>query len=94
MITREEQARMENKVKDYIIDIGSPVNPQAIAHKLNIPWHTAKNILNRFEDNKLVTPLNLGKITFYQPTEKLTYTDFKKFKYENGKLVEIKEEEK
>ena len=88
MITREEQAKLENKSKDFIINAGSPITAQALADHLGErDWHTANNILQRFKDEGLVTEIKIGKIKLFDDTERLGKKDFTKFEWKDGKLV-------
>jgi len=72
-IDRDAQVKNENAVKDFIIKAGSPIIAQSIHKREDIPWHTAHDILERFEDAQLVEKVKVpwGTGSAFVPTPEL-----------------------
>ena len=96
-IKRAAQAKNENEVKDFLFSAGSPVIAQTIHKNVEIPWHTASNILERFEKAELVKKIGVpwGTGSAFIPTPMLQgIDDFKEYEWERvGEGFKLKKRE-
>lgn len=87
MLKRTDQEIMENKAKNFILNLGSPVTAQSLSEDINRQWHTGNNLLNRFVNNNLLTKIPIGKITAFKPTKKLAEIDFTQYTWKKRRLI-------
>jgi hypothetical protein len=85
MVEHEERMKLRQDTRDFLINAGSPITATQLKEDLGTSIHTAKVLLDEFNENKLAKSEvfkpypNIKPVELWRPTPKLKEMDKKDF---------------